>query len=289
MKILITGAGGQIARAVISTAPSKLDIAALDHEQLNISDKDAVKAHVIEMAPDVIINAAAFTAVDLAESESDQARLVNESGPSYLAEAAAQGGARLVHISTDFVFDGLASKPYAPDSITNPLSVYGRTKRAGEIAVASVLPKQSIILRTAWVYAAQGRNFVRSMLRLMNERDEIRVVADQIGTPTAATSVAAIIWALINQTDLYGIWHWTDAGTASWYDLAVAVAEEATSLSLLNKGVDIIPITAKDYAAPAQRPAFSALDSSRTIAITGITPRHWRSNLRDVLQTIAAN
>jgi len=176
-------------------------------------------------APDVIVNAAAYTAVDRAESEPELARRVNSDGPRYLALAAREVGARLVHLSTDFVFDGASSIPYPPEAPTNPLNVYGVTKRAGEQAVLEVLPGRSVVLRTSWLYAAEGSNFVRTMLRLMCANGAVRVVADQVGTPTAARSVAQAIWKITERPSVTGIHHWSDAGVASWYDFAVAIAE----------------------------------------------------------------
>jgi dTDP-4-dehydrorhamnose reductase len=188
-----------------------------------------------------------------------------------------------VHVSTDFVFDGKASSPYAPDAPTRPLGVYGATKRDGEIAAGA----DALIVRTAWVYAAAGNNFVRTMLRLMAERDEVRVVADQIGTPTHAASLARAIWALAAAGST-GHYHWTDAGAASWYDFAVAIQEEALALGLLSRAVPIVPIRTVDYPTPAQRPAFSILDKTTTWAITG-PARHWRAELRDCLVCMKDN
>ena len=188
----------------------------------------------------------------------------------------------MIQLSTDFVFDGNTSVPYAPDAEPNPLGVYGRTKLAGERAVLAALP-DAIVLRTAWVYAARGRNFVLTMLRLMREKQLVRVVADQIGTPTAAESVAEAVWALAAAEGASGTFHWTDAGVASWYDLAVAVCEEASAMGLLDRPAEVVPITSEEYPTPAQRPRFSVLDTRSTVAATGLAPRHWRVRLRQVL------
>lgn len=282
MKVLITGAGGQIGSALAATAPSADQIAACTHGDLDISDADAVADAVAELGPDLIVNAAAFTAVDLAENEPEAARRINEIGAGHLAESAAARGARMIQLSTDFIFDGNASTPYAPDAEPNPLSVYGRTKLAGERAVLAALPG-AVLLRTAWVYAARGRNFVLTMLRLMREGQPVRVVADQIGTPTAAESVASAVWALAAADGTTGIFHWTDAGVASWYDLAVAVSEEASAMGILDRPVEVVPIATAEYPTPAQRPRFSVLDTRSTVAATGLAPRHWRVRLRQVL------
>jgi dTDP-4-dehydrorhamnose reductase len=283
MKVLITGAGGQLGRSLISCPPDAVVVLATSHKELDITDGDAVRAYVRAHSPAVIINAAAHTAVDRAESEPELAYGVNCDGPRHLALAARESGARLIHISTDFVFDGAASSPYRPDAPTNPLSTYGKTKLAGETAVLEVLPERSVILRTAWVYAAQGTNFVRTMLRLMNTNAAVRVVADQVGTPTAAGGLAATVWAIAAKPALHGIHHWTDAGVASWYDFAVAIAEEGAQLGLVPPEVLVAPIATADYPTPARRPPYSVLDKTSLTSL-GFTPVHWRKRLRGVLQ-----
>lgn len=285
MKVLITGAGGQVGRLLAGSAPTQVQVAACPHQELDIADEYAVLSYVRRLTPDVIVNAAAHTAVDRAESEPDLARRINTDGPRHLALAAREIGARLVHISTDFVFDGASSVPYRPDAATSPLNVYGVTKRAGEEAVLGVLPERSVVLRTAWVYAAEGRNFVHTMLRVMRANGSVRVVADQIGTPTAARSVADTIWKLIQMPQVTGIHHWTDAGVASWYDFAVAIAEEAAERGLVPSGVTVVPITTHEYPTPARRPAYSVLDTGSLMSL-GIVPVHWRKRLRSVLGEI---
>ena len=283
MKILVTGAGGQVGRGLLSTTPPGMAVLSSSHKELDISDADAVHKYVGAELPAVIINAAAHTAVDRAESEAELARRVNSDGPRHLAAAAREVGARLIHISTDFVFDGTASSPYRPDAATNPLSVYGRTKLAGEQAVLEVLPASSVVVRTAWVYAAAGNNFVRTMLRIMNANKSVRVVADQVGTPTAARALAETLWKVVSMPEIQGIHHWTDAGVASWYDFAVAIAEEGAELDLVPGNVVVTPIATAEYPTPARRPPYSVLDKSSLTSI-GFTPAHWRKRLRGVLQ-----
>jgi dTDP-4-dehydrorhamnose reductase len=282
VKALITGAGGQVGRSLLTAAPPSMDLLTTSHKELDIADADAVHAYVREHSPDVIINAAAYTAVDRAESEPELAQRVNSDGPRHLAAAAQQSGARFVHISTDFVFDGSASSPYRPDAAPNPLSVYGRTKLRGEAAIREVLPERFVIVRTAWVYAAQGTNFVRTMLRVMNASGSVRVVADQVGSPTAACALAETLWKIVQNPDIRGIHHWTDAGVASWYDFAVAIAEEGARLGLVPDGVTVTPIATSDYPTPARRPPYSVLDKKSLMA-NGFTPLHWRKRLRTVL------
>ena len=283
MKVLITGAEGQLGRLLLLTAPAGAQVTGLGRADLDIGDAEAVQAKVRELSPALIINAAAYTAVDQAESEPELAARVNAMGPWNLGVAAGEVGARLVQVSTDFVFDGVAGSPYRVDAPTHPLGVYGRTKRDGERAVLEALPDKSLVVRTAWVYAAQGRNFMHTMLRLMRERGAVRVVGDQVGTPTSARPLAAALWQLAVAGGT-GVQHWTDAGVASWYDFAVAIAEEAAALGLLPPGVAVTPITTADYPTPARRPAYSVLDKSSLP--TGLTPDHWRQELRAVLKEI---
>ncbi|HEY5667228.1 MAG TPA: dTDP-4-dehydrorhamnose reductase [Gammaproteobacteria bacterium] len=287
MKTLITGAGGQVGRALAALAPVSFEVVATARGDLDLADAGATAEFVAAHEPDLIINAAAYTAVDRAESEPELAHEINAAAADRLAAAAAAQGARMIHLSTDFVFDGSHSTPYAPDAATAPLSVYGQTKLEGERAVRTRLPEASVILRTAWVYAAVGHNFLLTMLRLMGEGRPLRVVADQIGTPTSAASIAETVWALAAQTDLEGTYHWTDAGVASWYDFAMAISEEAVACGLLSAPASVTPITTEEYPTAAHRPAFSVLDTRSTCAATGLAPAHWRVRLRQVLQEIA--
>jgi len=279
-RALVTGMGGQLSRELVATAREGVEVCALGMEALDITDREAVRRVVREQSPDVILNAAAFTAVDLAEKESEVADRVNHLAVGYLAEAASECGARLVHVSTDYVFDGLSPVPYLPEHATSPTSVYGRTKRDGEIA--ALRAADALVVRTAWVYAPHGKNFVATMLRLMHERDEVWVVADQIGSPTSATSLATAIWSLVH-AGATGIHHWTDAGVASWYDFAVAIREEARALGAVKIGLArVTPIRTVDYPTPARRPAMSVLSKDATWAAIG-PARHWREELRAVL------
>jgi dTDP-4-dehydrorhamnose reductase len=287
MKVIITGAGGQLGRALLKSAPEHAEVTGLLRSQLDIGDAQAVTNALQALRPDLVINAGAYTAVDKAESEPAAAERANTVGPHNLATAAHVTGARLLHVSTDFVFDGLASKPYRPDAPTNPQNTYGRTKRGGEEAVLRTLPERSVVLRTAWVYAADGSNFVRTMLRLMTSKGHVRVVADQVGTPTAAHSLAEAIWALAARPDVHGTYHWTDAGVASWYDFAVAIAEESVALGLVPADVRVDPIATEEYPTPASRPAYSVLDKRSLLQTVSVPARHWRVNLRTVLREIS--
>lgn len=286
MKVLVTGAAGQVGRCLASTAPADVEVMTCSHQELDIGNEVAVAEYLRAHKPDTIINAAAYTAVDKAESETELARRVNAVGPHNLAVAARDSGARLLHISTDFVFDGAASRPYQPDAATNPLSAYGLTKRDGEFAVRETLPERSLVLRTAWVYAADGANFVKTMLRVMKANGAVRVVADQVGTPTAARHLAEVLWKLVAKPEVTGIHHWTDAGVASWYDFAVAIAEEGAQRGLVPANVAVTPIATADYPTPARRPSYSVLDKKSLMSL-GLEPQHWRQRLRGVLGEIA--
>lgn len=289
MKILLTGKSGQLGRELQESVPQGTDLIALDRKELDISQRESVMAAVFSVQPDVIINAAAYTAVDKAESEVDLAFGINASGAENLALACREFGARLIHVSTDFVFDGQKSSPYSTNDPVRPLGAYGESKAAGERAVQEILP-EAVIVRTAWLYAQQGHNFVNNMLRLMEERDELGVVADQVGTPTWAGTLAGVIYRLAADSNASGIYHCTDAGIASWYDFAVAIYEEGKGTGLLphDKEVKIQPIATSDYLTPAARPAYSVLEKSRLANEQGIELKHWRQALRQVLQEKAA-
>jgi dTDP-4-dehydrorhamnose reductase len=288
VKVLITGASGQVGRALLQSAPVEIESRAFTHQELDISDEGCVREAVAAWQPALIINAAAYTAVDKAESEPELAAAINVEGPRHLAQAACSiPGCRLLHISTDYVFDGRATEGYRPSDPTNPLSVYGRTKLSGERAVLEVLRERAVVLRTAWVYAAQGKNFLLTMLRLMSERGAVRVVADQYGAPTAAASIARALWVISLRPDVHGILHWTDAGRASWYEFAQAIAEEGRAGGLLPDPVQVTPITSAEYPTAAPRPAYSVLDSAASIVQLGMTPTPWRVNLRATLNQLA--
>jgi dTDP-4-dehydrorhamnose reductase len=286
MRVLVLGGGGQIARAVHAMAPNLSDIVLKTRAQLDIGDAAGVARVLKEVRPNWVINGAAYTSVDLAEDQPEQAIAANDTAVGILANAMAQAGCRLVHLSTDFVFDGKSNRAYLPNDPTNPLSVYGSSKLGGERQV--LRSADGIVLRTAWVYASTGRNFVLTMLKLLSERQEIRVVCDQVGAPTWAGSAAAAIWGLIEADAPGGIYHWTDLGLASWYDFAVAIQEEARLKGLLNRVIPILPIRSAEYPTRAQRPAFSVLDTAATRAILKVPAHHWRHNLRNMLDELRA-
>jgi dTDP-4-dehydrorhamnose reductase len=279
VKALVVGSGGQVGEALLKTAPEGCEAAGLSRAQLDITDREAVLRAVEREAPRLLFNAAAYNAVDRAEEEEARAFAVNAQGVAHLAEAAREAGAKLIHISTDYVFDGKADAPYAPDAPRHPLSAYGRSKAAGEDAAG----EGALIVRTSWVYAAGHANFVTTMLWLMRERDELRVVADQVGAPSWATGLAQTLWALALK-GVDGIWHHRDAGRTTWHEFAVAIGEEAEALGLIERQIPILPVSTAEYGAKAQRPAFSLLDDSATRALLGDSPPDWRENLRAMLK-----
>lgn len=283
---LIAGAGGQLGRALLAAAPPGWRVVGCSSAELDITRRGQVAEILGRELPTVVINAAAYTAVDAAEQEPERAEAVNARGVAHLAEVATGIGARLIQVSTDFVFDGEQGRPYQPADEPRPVGVYGRTKLAGERLAAQLTGNTAVVLRTAWLYSPWGRNFVLAMLRLMRERDGVDVVSDQVGTPTWAGSLAEAIWAVADRRELRGIHHWTDAGVASWFDFATAVQEEALALGLLSRPVPIRPIRTEDYPAVAKRPPYSVLDKSSTWAALGKSAAHWRENLRLMLREL---
>jgi dTDP-4-dehydrorhamnose reductase len=267
--------------------PDGWGVIACTAEMLDVTDAGQVREVIGRARPTVVIHTAAYTAVDAAETEADRAAAVNVQGSAHVAEAARDVGARVLYLSTDFVFDGAAGRPYTTDDAPNPLGVYGRTKLAGEQAARRILGAQALVVRTAWVYSRYGTNFVLTMLRLMRERDAVGVVADQVGTPTWASSLAEALWAAAARPDLHGILHWTDAGVASWYDFAVAIQEEALTLGLLERAVPVRPLRTDEYPTRARRPAYSVLDKEAAPARLGCPARHWRDSLRHMLRGLA--
>lgn len=285
-KFLITGAKGQVGHCLTEQLTGKADILAVDRDELDITDRNAVFNVVKTFKPDVIINAAAHTAVDRAESEVELSEAINVRGPQYLAEAANEIGAVILHISTDYVFEGTGTGAYKEDDQTNPQGVYGRTKLEGEIAVLQANPR-SIILRTAWVFGEHGHNFVKTMLRLARERDTLDIVGDQIGGPTYASSVATTLIEIANQILVdkkgnFGIYHYTGKPYVSWYEFAKAIFAEAELQNILEKSPLVNSIATSDYPTPAKRPANSRLDLTKIKQTFGIEPSDWQKALKNI-------
>lgn len=291
MRVLVTGATGQLGLALKQTQPF-----CLAHEdveivyasrtgshgcyQLDLQDLDACSRAITEINPDWLINAAAYTAVDRAEQEPNLAYAINAEAPGVMARALKRTGGRMLQVSTDFVFDGSQHVPYLPSASRSPLSVYGASKANGEDSVIQQLgDERSIVLRTSWVYGAVGNNFMLTMLRLHRERDSISVVSDQIGSPTSSRSLAFCCWSFLDR-QLSGTYHWSNAGEASWYDFAVAIGAIASENQCLISPAKILPISTEQYPTLAKRPRYSVLDTQATVNLLGITPISWQDELR---------
>jgi dTDP-4-dehydrorhamnose reductase len=285
-KVLITGASGQLGLELQASAPALWQIVPCARTDLDIRDASAVERVFAREGPAIVINTAAYTRVDDAEREPELARQINADGARNVAAAAKRVGSRLIHLSTDFVFDGSRARPYTPDDPARPLGAYGTTKLAGEREVAAIGGNTSLIVRTAWLYSTRGSNFVLTMLRLMKERESVGVVSDQVGTPTWALGLAQALWKAAERPDVHGILHWTDAGVASWYDFAVAIQEEALALELLPRASAVRALRSEEFPTAARRPAYSVLDKTTGWNALGGPAPHWRSNLRCMLQML---
>jgi len=289
MTILITGAAGQVGSELVERAGHR-PVAAFTRAELNISDGAAVQAAVASIRPKLIINAAAYTAVDKAEAEREAAFAINCDGPRVLARAAAVAAIPVFHISTDYVFDGSRNTPYPEDAPAAPLGVYGQSKWAGEEAIRLEL-KQHLILRVAWVFGAHGNNFVKTMLKLGASRPELRVVDDQRGGPTHAGAIADTLLGLADrvlagEALAWGTYHYTGEPVVSWHGFAQKIFDEASLLGLIENKPLVHAITTAEYPTPAKRPANSALDGSLAKAQLGIGRRQWLSGLRETLQSL---
>lgn len=277
MKILITGARGMLGRELAERLERRHVLQLRDIDDLDICDAAAVSVAVGTLHPDAVINCAAFTDVDGSESAPDRAFAVNAEGVRHLADACAATGALLCHVSTDFVFDGRANRPYRESDEPNPLSVYGKSKLAGEQHIRGRVSKH-LIVRTSWLFGAHGNNFVATMLRLADRQDEIRVVADQTGCPTYAGDLALAIEKLVTLSVPHGTYHVCNTGRCTWYDLA------SRALALDGRATTVIPITTRELGRPALRPAFSAMDTAKFSAATGMKLRHWHEALEDYIR-----
>lgn len=285
MKILLAGGSGQLAQELQPILLSSGEVIALDRTRLDLSQPESIRQAMAEIQPDLVVNSGAYTAVDKAESEPELAHAVNGIAPGIFAEECEKQGASLIHFSTDYVFDGSHGSAYLETDSTNPLGTYGQSKLAGEAAIRKA-GNRHIIIRTAWVYGNGGKgNFVKTMLRLGKEREEIRVVADQIGSPTWTGDLAEALSQIIPQIQPknFGTYQYTNSGVCSWYDFAIAIFEEAAQLGFPLKVQRVIPITTSEYPTPAKRPAFSVLSTVKISALLGTYPPHWRQGLRKML------
>ena len=275
--ILVVGGRGMLGTELVSLLRSDpaVSVAAADIGEVDITSAASIDRCIVQTRPDAIINCAAFTNVEACETQEPAAFAVNGLGPELLAKACAQRGIRLVHISTDYVFDGTKQTPYLPADHPNPIGAYGRTKLAGERAVAAFC-RNHLIVRTAWLYGASGKNFVHTILRLAKEKPELRVVNDQFGSPTFVRDLAALLARLV-QCDATGVTHATNSGSCSWYEFACEIVR------LAGMGTPVRPIPSSEFPTPAKRPAWSVLDCSRTEHLAGVKIRHWREALAEFM------
>ena len=278
LRTLIFGAHGQLGRAVSETAPP--DAVAIPHASgtTDIRDTEAVRRALVVCKPDVVINCAAYTRVDDAESFSDEAIQVNGMAPGYIAAECRRLGARFLHVSTDYVFDGSGGAPYETNAATAPINKYGISKLEGEHRAFEANPDIAIV-RTAWLHSAHGRNFVTTAARLLSGGTTMKVVDDQVGTPTNARNLANVLWLLAKAPNLTGLYHFTDAGVASWYDVATAVRDAAEQLGRLPEGVTVEPVGSGFFPTPAKRPSLSILSKRSTWSALDYRPIHWREGV----------
>lgn len=289
--ILLIGSQGQVGTELKNILSPTYQLTAISRQEIDLNQPENLRTIIKDIQPQIIINAAAYTAVDKAESEPEIAHTINAITPQIIAQESEKIGSFLIHISTDYVFDGNSNFPYQENHITNPLSIYGKTKLAGEKAIQQTC-ENHIILRTAWVYGTYGKsNFVKTMLRLGKERSEIRVVTDQIGTPTWSQDIATTIRQIIPQltSEIAGIYHYTNSGVASWYDFAINIFQEAKKLGFPLTINQVIPITTPEYPTPAQRPAYSVLSCDKISKLLGTYSPHWQQRLQLMLTELHRN
>lgn len=293
MKILVTGANGQLGTDLkLRLQNFAFECLYTDSKKLDITDRENVLSTILKEKPDLIINCAAYTKVDLAEKEQDEAFKVNSTGVANLALAAKEANSFIIHISTDFVFDGNKSSPYNENDVTNPLSVYGKSKLGGEEQILKISEK-FMIIRTSWLYGAHGANFVKTIIRLANEREKLTIVHDQIGSPTWTGDLADTLVEITKKIEqkkiLKGIYHFANEGAASWYDFAYAAVEEYKKFSPDLKCKYIQPIPTSSYPTPAKRPFYSVLDKSKIKDDLGILIPNWRSSLKKMINEITGD
>ena len=288
MKVLLTGGSGQVGREVLKSKPKEIEIICPTSDKLDLSNHWACKKIVEDHKPDWIINCGAYTQVDNAEKNVQLAQKINGYAPAAFVEILNKVNTNLLHISTDFVFDGNQNCPYKENQEKNPLSQYGASKALGEELIEKKINniEKATILRTSWVISPLGKNFILTMLRLHTEKETIKVVSDQIGCPTSAGELAKVCWRIVElkkKKNLPFILHWSDAGVASWFDIAVAVGELAKELDINKKEAIVLPINTSEYPTPARRPKYSLLNTQNTSSLLDINPIHWRKNLRKIL------
>lgn len=284
MKVLVTGSGGQVGSDLLGTAPAGTNVAGFSHAQWDISDREQTARLFEEHHPDIVINCAAYTAVDACESHRDDAFRINARAPGILAACAKEHGCRLIHLSTDYVFDGLAERPYAVDHPRNPQSVYGRSKAEGELAVLETLPR-GVVVRTAWVYGPGANNFPQKILARARTQKELRVVSDQMGSPTWSRHLARALWCLPVRPEVNGILHWTASGSCSWFEFARFIVDRYRAAGGSLAAERILPVSSAEFAAPAKRPAYSVLSLDRWNSLfPDAVPAGWQEQFSGYLR-----
>ena len=296
MKILLTGSSGQLGKRIIISKPNHIDLIRPSRKELDFRDTESCYEYVIKLRPDWIINSAAFTAVDDAESQKEDAYKINALAPKAFAKALRFTGGKIIQISTDYVFNGKNNVPYLTSQKKDPISFYGQSKAAGEEAIEQELAfnKNYYILRTSWLISEIGNNFILKMLDLFSKEKEISIVSDQIGSPTSTSSLVEAVWRIIeldeslknNRKNLNNIIHWTDQGIASWYDLALETLIISKKIGLINKQVNLIPVSTNQYKTKARRPLYSVLDCNLSRLLLNIEQKHWEVNLNEILRNI---
>ena len=285
MKVLLTGANGQLGLSLRALKPNSIQLDTLARKELDITDTPALRKAIIEMKPDLIINAAAYTAVDKAEEEQELAFKINGHAVGDIARLAKDQDIRLIHISTDYVFDGNSSIPYKENDTPNPINIYGESKLFGEERIINISPRDFLILRTAWIYSIHATGFVTKMVDLLKNKEHINVVNDQIGTPTSALSLAQVIYTSIEE-GLSGIYNYTDGGVASWYDFASSIRERILKMRLIKKAAEISPVTSDEYNSLAKRPLYSVLDKTKIAKKINFQRKHWTDILDEELNSL---
>jgi dTDP-4-dehydrorhamnose reductase len=289
MNIVVIGKSGQLAFELSRELEnSEHHVTFLGRDDIDITSSDSINATLAPLSVDVLINASAYTAVDKAEEDTEACDAINSLAVANLANYCKANGAFMVHVSTDYVFNGHKGSPYLTDDPIEPQGAYGKSKAEGEKALLEIVPDASCLIRTAWVYSSHGNNFVKTMLRLMADKPQLAVIDDQIGTPTWAKGLAeACVSAVVNKT--VGVYHWTDEGVASWYDFALAIQELGIEKGLLDKSIPVLPIPSSQYPTPAKRPHYSVLDKQTAReAFATCKPTHWRKQLASMLDELKA-
>lgn len=297
MKVLLTGSTGQLGQALIESKPNNVDLITTNRHELDLTNSQVCINFIEDIKPSWVLNCAAYTSVDKAEGEAELAMAINSSAPQAFSKALLKTGGKLLHISTDFVFNGNQNSPYKVSDPRSPIGIYGKSKAAGEDSIEQSFRNrnQAVILRTSWLMGNVGKNFALTMLKLHREKDEIYVISDQVGGATSTLTLSSACWKLITQSEaiidsegkLPMIMHWCDSGIASWYDIAIAIGEIGKKIGLLDNPAKVNPISSSDYPTIVKRPRYSLLDCTESRRILNLPNIHWRAALEEVLLKVS--